>query len=127
MTQKRILIVDDELMLLYSLRRMLDDVYDVTIAHGGKAAIDLLNKPDNKYDLIISDVSMPDINGVNLYLYIAKHHPELEKKVIFMTGGTMSAYLDEFLVTNKAICLTKPFEAESLRQTIKDCIDSNPS
>jgi len=125
MTKKQILIVDDELMLLYSLRRMLEDLYDITIASGGQKAIDIINKQKKHFDLIICDVSMPDINGVNLYLYIAKHHPGLEKRIIFMTGGPMSAYLDEFFVSNKALCLAKPFEYDNLRQVINDSIESN--
>ena len=122
MSKKQILLVDDELMLLYSMRRMLEDVYDVTIASGGKKAIDLINKKTDQFDLIICDVSMPDINGVNFYLYIVKHHPGLEKRVIFMTGGPMSDYLDEFLVSNKTICLSKPFEYDKLRDVIKNLI-----
>ena len=125
MTKKRLLIVDDELMLLYSLRRILGDTYDVTIAHGGQKALDIINAQDEKFDLILSDVSMPDINGVNVYLYIKKHYPGLEKNVVFMTGGPMSEYLDEFLVSNKAICMTKPFEPDKLLATLNDIITSN--
>lgn len=125
MTKKHILIVDDELMLLYSMRRMLDDEYDVTIANGGQKAIDLVNKKENHFDLIISDVSMPDINGVNLYLYIAKHHPGLEKRIIFMTGGPTSVYLDDFFTSIPNLRLAKPFEAKQLQQEIKTVFDAN--
>ena len=125
MTKKRILLVDDELMILYTLQHILKDVYDVTLAHSGQKAIDLINKQQHPYDLIISDVSMPDVNGVNLYLYIQKHHPGLEKRVIFMTGGPTSVYLDDFFVNTKAVCLVKPFEFDALRKVIKDCIEEN--
>ncbi len=125
MAKKHILIVDDELMLLYSLRRMLDDIYDVTIASGGKKAIDIINEKKISFDLIICDVSMPDINGVNFYLYIEQHHPGLEKHIIFMTGGPMSVYLDDFFVTHKTICLAKPFEYNQLREIVQNNIDSN--
>jgi DNA-binding NtrC family response regulator len=125
MTKKRILIVDDELMLLYSLRRMLNDLYDVTIAAGGTKAIEVLNTEQTPFDLIICDVSMPDINGVNFYLYVAKHHPGLEKHIIFMTGGPQSVYLDEFFVTAKTLCLAKPFEYDQLRQIVKDFLEAN--
>ncbi|MES2216953.1 MAG: response regulator [Pseudomonadota bacterium] len=127
MVKKQILLVDDELMLLYSLKRMLDDLYDITIAAGGRKAIDLINDKNNHYDLIICDVSMPDVNGVNLYLYIAKHHPELQKKIIFMTGGPSSVYLDDFFMSIDNIRLSKPFEYEDLRQTIKDYLEANPA
>lgn len=125
MTKQRILIVDDELMLLYSLRRMLEDLYDVTIASGGRKAIDLIKEGKTPFDLIICDVSMPDINGVNLYLYIAEHNPELKGHVVFMTGGPSSAYLDDFFEKNKLLCLAKPFEYDQLRQVVKDLIDQS--
>lgn len=125
MAKKRILIVDDELMILYSLQHILQNSYDVTLAQGGKKAIDYINKSKTKFDLIISDVSMPDVNGVNLYLYIQKHHPGLEKRVIFMTGGPTSVYLDDFFVNTKAVCLVKPFEFDALRKIINECIEKN--
>jgi two-component system cell cycle sensor histidine kinase/response regulator CckA len=125
MAKKQILIVDDELFLLYSLRRMLEDLYDVTIASGGKKAIDVINKQSIPFDLIICDVSMPDLNGVNFYLYIAEHHPGLEKRIIFMTGGPLSVYLDDFFVKNKTLCLAKPFEYDQLRQIVKDFLESH--
>jgi DNA-binding NtrC family response regulator len=120
--KKRILLVDDELMLLYSLRRMLSDDYDVTIANGGKKAIDIIDNESTPFDLIICDVSMPEINGVNFYLYLVEHHPGMEKRVIFMTGGPLSTYLDDFFSKNKTKCLNKPFEYEQLNQTIQDCL-----
>jgi len=124
MAKQRILMVDDELLLLYSLRRMLEDLYDVTIASGGRKAIDIINEQAKPFNLIICDVSMPDINGVNLYLYIAKHHPGLEKRIIFMTGGPNSVYLDDFFTSKKNLCLLKPFEYDELRKVIKEFLGS---
>lgn len=124
MTKERILIVDDELFLLYSLRRMLEDLYDVTIALGGKKAIDIINKQSPPFDLIICDVSMPEINGVNLYLYVEQHHRGQEKNIIFMTGGPLSVYLDDFFVGHKTLCLAKPFESDQLKKIIKDFLES---
>lgn len=125
MSKKRILIVDDELMLLLSMQRMLEDLYDVNIALGGKEAIDMINKQDSGFDLIICDVSMPDINGPSLYLYIVKNHPGLEKKLIFMTGGPLSTYLDDFFTSNNNLCLSKPFGYDQLRQIIKDFLETH--
>ena len=125
MTKKQILIVDDELLLLLSMQRMLEDVYDVTIANGGQEAIDIINKNNGAFDLIICDISMPDINGPSLYLYIVKNYPKLEKRLIFMTGGPLSVYLDEFFISNKSICISKPFEYDKLRQLIKDLLDTS--
>lgn len=122
MDKKKILIIDDELMLLLSMQRMLEDLYDVTIANGGQKAIDIINKGDVTFDLIICDISMPDVNGANFYLYILKKYPGMEKRIIFMTGGPLGSYLDEFFSGSR---LLKPFEYDELRTTVKDFLDAN--
>ena len=124
MLKKQILVVDDELMLLYSLRRMLQEEYEVTIALGGKKALEFINNKNNHYDLIICDVSMPDINGVNLYLYVAEHHKGLERRIIFMTGGPTSIYLDDFFIKIPNLRLSKPFEAKQLLEDIKSVLET---
>ncbi|MDR3478723.1 MAG: response regulator [Gammaproteobacteria bacterium] len=121
--KKKILIIDDELMLLLSMQRMLEDLYDITIANGGQAAIDIINKGDKKFDLIICDISMPDVNGANFYLYILKKYPGLEKRIIFMTGGPLGSYLDEFFTGSR---LLKPFEYDELRKAIQDFLEAHP-
>ena len=125
MPKPNILLVDDELMLLLGMQRMLEDLYDISLANGGQEAIEILNKSDKIFDLIICDISMPDINGANLYLYIINKYPEMANKIIFMTGGRYSNYLDEFFTDSKKICLLKPFEYEALRKAIKNVLDAN--
>lgn len=125
MSKKQILIVDDEILLLKSLKHMLEDLYDVTIATGGHRALDLINEKDRYFDLIIVDVLMPDINGVNLYLEIAKQHPGLEKKIIFITGSHAGIYHNDFFRTIDNMQLEKPFDYEDLRQLIKDFFNAN--
>jgi two-component system response regulator CiaR len=118
MDKKRILLIDDELMLLLSMQRMLDSEYQVDIAVGGKQALAAID--NNIYDLIICDINMPDVNGVDVYLYINKNHPVMEDRIIFMTGAILSDEITEFLTRNNNKCLPKPFESQKLLTTIKD-------
>lgn len=126
--KKRILIVDDEPLILKSLKRILEENYNVTIASKGQTALELLKQNENEqFDLIISDVTMPDVTGADLFNKIALQFPGLEHNIIFMTGYAYSAKLKQFLagIDNKVI--TKPFEEESLLQTINNFFCNNTS
>jgi CheY-like chemotaxis protein len=102
-SRKKILIVDDELMLLLSMQRLLGNLYDITIAAGAKEAIKIVDKQDTHFDLIIIDIYMPDINGVDLYHHIIKKNPSLKNNIIFMTGGNLTTEIKEFLTNNKNV------------------------
>jgi CheY-like chemotaxis protein len=124
MSKKKILLVDDELMLLLSMQRMLEDFYDITIAVGGDQALNILNQQHGNFDLIISDIFMPDIDGVKLHHEVMKNYPELAKHMIFMTGANMTPEIESFIATTHNIYIAKPFEYNQLLQTIKDLLGS---
>jgi DNA-binding NtrC family response regulator len=82
---KKVLIVDDEETLTWSMAKSLSkdkDKYEVIVANNGKEALNLLKT--NRIDLVISDIRMPDINGLDLLVKIKKEFPET--KVIIMTA-----------------------------------------
>ena len=73
--KQRILIVDDEETLTWSMAKSLSkdkDKYEVMIANSGREALILLKK--SKVDLVISDIRMPDINGLDLLVQIKIEH-----------------------------------------------------
>ena len=73
---KKVLIVDDEETLTWSMSKSLSkdrDKYEVIVANNGKEALNLLKT--NKIDLVISDIRMPDINGLDLLVKIKKEYP----------------------------------------------------
>jgi CheY-like chemotaxis protein len=126
MEKNKILIIDDELLILLSMKRLLEDYYDITIANGGVQAIDLIKKEGPLFDLIICDIHMPEINGADLYSYVLNHYPDYEKRIIFMTGGLLNSPLQDFIRTNKNICIAKPFQPDLLQKTITDFLDNPP-
>jgi DNA-binding NtrC family response regulator len=117
--RKNILIIDDEIFILKSLARILENDYDVITALGGNAALQIL-KTNHHFDLILSDISMPDTNGVELYKIISHDYPGLENKIIFMTGFAYTDDIIDFLEKIKTPFLAKPFEIETLSLTIKE-------
>ncbi len=114
----KILIVDDEPILLKTMRRLLMDDYDVTEALGGRAALNELERNANKFDLIITDLNMPDVNGVDLYRYIIQKHYHLHNRVIFITGGSLISGSDEFFAGINNLRIKKPFTREDLLKII---------
>lgn len=118
----RILIVDDEPIMLKSLSRILDKMYDVTVALGGRKAIDILNNKNGDFAIILSDLNMDGVNGADLYRYISQKYPGLEEKVIFISGGVYGTSIREFMSSIDNIYLEKPFDQVKLLSAIEQII-----
>ena len=114
----RILVVDDE----SSVRALLDSVlrrvgYSVdTIADAGKV-MDMIDA-GTVYDVIITDVRMPGMSGMELYPLILRKMPLLKNKIIFITGDVMGLDIKAFLNQNNLPYLSKPFNIELLKEKI---------
>ena len=118
---KKVLIVDDEETLTWSMAKSLAkdrDKYEVIIANNGTEALNLLNR--NKIDLVISDIRMPDINGLDLLVRIKKEHPRT--KVIIMTAYGSSDVQREANRRGSIFYVEKPFEISEIRKIIIDLI-----
>jgi len=123
-SRRQILIIDDEPYILKSLQRILDDSYNVITALGGQVALDALSQKNLQYDVIICDLSMPDVSGADFYHRISESYPGLEKRIIFMTGGAYTDDLKEFISHVENSCLDKPFEQEELVHAIEKMIST---
>jgi len=112
-----ILIVDDEPELASLLAEILaEDDHRVETAYNGVAALDKLR--DGAYDLIISDLRMPHLDGPGLYREVARRHPEMLRRMIFVTGDTLGPESAEFLRRSAAPTFGKPFEPDDVRRVI---------
>lgn len=118
---KKILIVDDEETLTWSMAKSLSkdkDKYEVLIANNGREALNLLEK--NKIDLVISDIRMPDINGLDLLVKIRKEYPQT--KVIIMTAYGSSDVQKEANRRGSLYYVEKPFEISDIRKIVLNLI-----
>jgi YesN/AraC family two-component response regulator len=118
---KKVLIVDDEETLTWSMAKSLSkdrDKYEVIIANNGKEALNQLNKHD--IDLLISDIRMPDINGLDLLVRVKKEFPQT--KVIIMTAYGSSDVQKEANRRGSLFYMEKPFEINDIRKVIIDLI-----
>ncbi|MBI2494184.1 MAG: response regulator [Candidatus Rokubacteria bacterium] len=112
-----ILVVDDEPEVANILAEMLAaEGHRVTTAANGALALDALHQ--GAYDIILSDVRMPELDGPGLYRELERQHPHLVRRLVFLTGDTLSPETREFLDRARAPSLSKPFDAEEIRRLI---------
>jgi two-component system NtrC family sensor kinase len=115
----RILIVDDEefvtAMVQQALRRSLPCL--VERVESGQRAVMRLQQAD--FDLVISDVRMPGMDGFGLFEWILKNQPHLTKRFLMITGDAGSPSLNEKLESMVVPVLRKPFQIDALLDWVR--------
>ena len=117
----RLLIVDDEVPLVRAYRRSLGQFHDVVVAYNGEEALAILEN-DQHFDVILCDLMMPFIDGVELYESAIKLEPSLEQRFVFCTGGATSARAHQFIANHGIHLLEKPVDFMTLSQAILQVI-----
>ncbi len=113
----RILVVDDDAMVLRVIRRILQD-HGVVCMESAQAALALIERGE-RFDVIFSDVMMPTMTGVEFYEALLARDPELAERVVFLSGGAITAKVDDFLRTVPNLRVEKPFSVSHFRQMIQ--------
>jgi two-component system response regulator HydG len=113
--KKSILIVDDDIAHRTMLRILLGWEYDIVEADCGSEAIEKVRK--TSFDLVLMDVCMPEISGVEALDEIKTTNPKVP--VIMMTAYSSNETAAEVLKKGACDYLTKPFDFENLRLTIE--------
>ena len=120
--RKSILIVDDEETILDLLESVLKaSGHKVETASNGKEALEKVERAD--YDIIISDLKMPDMGGQRLYECISEIKPHLKRRVIFSTGDTVNPVTQELFERTGNLHLAKPFRLEEVEAIIRRALD----
>ena len=115
--RRRVLVIDDEPALAAMIRRVLSKECDVDLAVDAREGLERLGGPD-AYDVILCDLMMPDMTGMDLFAEVARRHPGLERRFIFMTGGAFTPRATEFLAQVSNRRLEKPFETAVLKAAV---------
>ena len=115
---KRILVVDDESFLLECLVDALGAWgVDVASSTRGDEAIEQLKQ--GTFDLIVSDIRMPGLSGVELYDWLKVERPDMTRRILYTTGDSFDTKTREFLETNQVPYLGKPFDLKQLKQSLE--------
>ena len=120
---KRVLVVDDEADMLWMLQRNLNkDMDDVEIlaAESGEEALAILS--DKKVDLVISDINMPGMNGLDLLVEINNRYPETG--VIIMTAYPSNTYENQAMLSGSLRFIEKPFDIKEMRKIVEETLHS---
>jgi CheY-like chemotaxis protein len=119
--QARILVVDDEAELADVMRQMLENAgYEVATAESGAVALELLATA--RFDAVISDLRMPDMDGAGLWREVSARHPSLAHSMLFVTGDTLSPDAREFLRAARCDSLDKPFSKADLLARVAELL-----
>ncbi|MEN0063746.1 MAG: hybrid sensor histidine kinase/response regulator [Myxococcota bacterium] len=114
----RVLVIDDEPMIGRAVRRMLAPDFDVVIASTGADGLEAATA-NRRWDLVLLDLMMPGMGGVEVYEEIEQQAPELLPFVVVVTGGIYTDEAHRFLERTGCATLQKPFDAESLARLIE--------
>jgi two-component system, NtrC family, sensor kinase len=114
----RVLLIDDETMILKAYARMLGDTCDVVTVAGGREALELL-RFDRNFDVVICDLMMPYVDGPMIYDEIRRNVPDLLPRMIFCSGGAFTARVRSFAgALGEQTLLEKPVPPDVLKAAI---------
>lgn len=120
-TRANILIVDDDALVGSSMGRLLRRNHEVVISHSGLAALERLDASTD-FDLVLCDLMMPDMTGMELYARVQELFPEVAQRFVFMTGGAFTEAAARFIERIEHPVHTKPIPFNTLREIVADAM-----
>jgi CheY-like chemotaxis protein len=119
----RVLIVDDEdSMRLLVARAIAMDGHDIMTASDGAEALEILGSADSSFDLLLTDIQMPIMDGIALALAAARDFPDLT--ILLMTGFADQRERASGLNAIAHDVITKPFSVADIRTAVADALAS---
>jgi two-component system cell cycle sensor histidine kinase/response regulator CckA len=116
-THGRVLVIDDEPAVGLAVRRVLRD-HDVTVVSTASAALKLLAEGGD-FDVILSDLMMPGMSGMDFYDTLSRLDPKMAARVVFVTGGAFTPEANAFLDRIANERMEKPFHFKQLRELVR--------
>jgi CheY-like chemotaxis protein len=115
----RVLVVDDDALVSGAIRRTLSRENDVEVLVSARQALARLNSADSRYDVVLCDLMMPEMTGMDLYDALVKAAPHVARRVVFITGGAFTPSARTFLERVENPRVEKPFDPETLRALVR--------
>ena len=121
---KKVLVVDDEAFLLECMTDAIGGWgCEVTSCALASEAIEKLQKA--VYDIVISDIRMPGLSGIQFYSWILANQPQMANRILFTTGDSFEEETREFLDHSRLPNLGKPFDLKKLKEALGDLLVSS--
>lgn len=126
----RVLALDDEPLVVNAVRRTLGREHDVVGETSARAALARIDRGE-RFEVVVCDLMMPDMGGVEFHAALAAARPELAARTVFLTGGAFTPAARAFVERVGNPCLEKPFDGDALRAQVRsllggDCVPSAP-
>jgi PAS domain S-box-containing protein len=116
----RLLVVDDEAPVRYALKRLLR-AHDVVEAESGEDACGIVEDAP-RFDVILCDMMMPRMTGVDFHRWLLANHPALARRVLFVTGGAFTPVASDYLQQVENLRVEKPFDSENLPKLVAELV-----
>jgi PAS domain S-box-containing protein len=120
--KRRVLVIDDEALVGSAVRRILGSAHEVVVATTARAALERIGAGE-QFDVLLCDVMMPAMTGIELFHDLQRNHPREAARTIFMTGGAFTDGAMQFLDTVGNARLDKPFDPDALRRLVQTPIE----
>jgi two-component system cell cycle response regulator CpdR len=117
----RILVAeDDEILRDFVVRALNQDGHELTVAIDGVAALDALNRQNSKFDLLLTDVKMPVMDGIALALAAGRDHPDVA--IMLMTGFADQRERAHGLDALVHDVIAKPFSIDQIKGAVREAL-----
>lgn len=117
----QVLVIDDDAVVTNTIGRALARDHDTTCLTSAMEAIRMITA-GSKFDVILCDLMMPDITGMDLYDALCRLAPDQASRMIFLTGGAFTKAAQEFLDTTRNTHLEKPISPRELCALVAETI-----
>lgn len=117
-----LLVEDEDAVRLFAGRALREKGYQVVEAHSGEAALEIVQREDQKIDLMITDVMMPQMDGAVLLKKVRAIRPKL--KVLMISGYSEDVFRQNIPSDDSVQFLAKPFNLKELAGKVKDIFES---
>lgn len=114
--RRRVLVIDDEFEVTRAIQRLIRATSDATVVNDAQSGLSLIL--EREFDVVLCDLMMPTMNGMELHRRVADRRPDVARRIVFMTGGAFDPTMSDFLNSVPNRRLDKPFDAQELRDAV---------
>jgi CheY-like chemotaxis protein len=114
----RVLVIDDEQLLGDALRRTFSRDNQLVCVSSASEALALLER-GKRYDVVLCDLMMPGMDGIEFHRRLSQKLPDEAARVVFITGGAVTARVEAFFNRVSNLLLEKPVDIDGLRALIE--------